>query len=161
MPSEQSTDLFDVARAGAEPLLAPVELSRRALRSQAEEGSLPPLLRGAGPRLRRRRSSDSLAKRLAGVGEGEREAVVLELVRAHVAAVLGHESPADVEAGRPFQELGFDSLGAVELRNRLGAATGLRLPPTVVFDYPTAAALAKHLLAKWSRVVASRRRRRS
>ena len=147
MPSEQITDLFDVARAGAEPLLAPVELSRRALRSQAEEGSLSPLLRALVP-ASAPRSSDSLAKRLAGVGEGEREAVVLELVRSHAATVLGYQSPADVEAGRPFQELGFDSLGAVELRNRLGAATGLKLPPTVVFDYPTATALAKHLLAQ-------------
>ena len=89
-----------------------------------------------------------LAARLAGLAPRERERVARELVCAHAAHVLGHATAAEVGAQRPFKELGFDSLAAVQLRDRLQAATALKLPSTVVFDHPTPVALARFLVAE-------------
>ncbi len=104
------------------------------------------------PEVRRARAQDtgrdeSAADLLRGVPEHEREHRMLELVRVHSAAALGHAGPDDVAPDRAFGDLGFDSLTALELRNRLGAVTGLTLPSTLIFDHPTPVALARHLLS--------------
>jgi acyl carrier protein len=100
------------------------------------------------PGRRARVAVESLAARLAAVPEAEREGFVAELVRSHVAAVLGHGSAAAIDPAAPFKDLGFDSLAAVELRNQLAQATGLRLPATLIFDYPSTGAVAGFLLGE-------------
>ncbi|MFI9364135.1 SDR family NAD(P)-dependent oxidoreductase [Kitasatospora sp. NPDC053057] len=90
-------------------------------------------------------SAERLAERLAGADPAQRRRLLTDLVTAQTAAVLGHRGGDQVPGERSFRELGLDSLAAVELRNRLGAETGLKLSPTLVFDFPTPAALAGHL----------------
>ncbi|GAB2846751.1 type I polyketide synthase [Lentzea nigeriaca] len=138
LSNRQGLDLFDAAWAAGDAVLFPVRLET----SAARLGEVPPLLRGLV------RSPVTAAKnqiRLSEVPAAELPKVLLELVRGEVAAVLGHRGTAAIDPGQPFAEIGFDSLTAVELRNRLTAATGVRLPATLVFDHPTPAAVAAHL----------------
>ncbi|NGO67242.1 acyl carrier protein, partial [Streptomyces boncukensis] len=90
-------------------------------------------------------ADDSFRRRFDEAGEAERPRLVLDLVREAVAAALGHRSPDEIESRRGFVAMGFDSLTAVETRNRISAKTGLRLPSTLMFDHPTPADLADHL----------------
>ncbi|MEU8383175.1 SDR family NAD(P)-dependent oxidoreductase [Streptosporangium sp. NPDC048865] len=148
LPVEQGLGLFDAAGAVDHPVLVPVRFDLPALRAREE---IPPLLRGLVPGRRRtasgrREEPDTLVRGLTALGAAERAETLLDLVRGQVAAVLGHARTDSVEPDRAFRELGFDSLTAVELRNRLAGATGLRLPVSLVFDHPTALALAGHLL---------------
>jgi acyl transferase domain-containing protein/acyl carrier protein len=142
---------LDRAVAGVAPLLA-MSLQPRALRAAARAGLLPPLLSNL-VRLPARRpvrpDQGTLARRLAGVPAEERQDVVLALVREEAASVLGHSDASSVDAERNLLELGFDSLGAVELRNRLAAATGIEIAPTVALEHPTPTALAAYLLARF------------
>ncbi|MBD3011257.1 SDR family NAD(P)-dependent oxidoreductase, partial [Streptomyces sp. 5-10] len=154
--------LFDAAHAVAdEAVLVPVRLEMATLRAAATTGELLPLYRGlvrtpvrraaaggrgpAAPEAVADTGEGTLAQRLAGQSEAQRQRTVLDLVRRQVAAVLGYASKDQVGAEQAFKELGFDSLTAVELRNRLNAATGLKLTATLVYDYPTPVALARHL----------------
>ncbi|MFF2198009.1 type I polyketide synthase, partial [Streptomyces sp. NPDC058157] len=154
LTADEGLSLLDTARTLDDAALAPVRLDLPALRRQSA-GPVPALLR-ALVRTPARRAAlsgapgpDGLSaelSRLAALPPAERADTVLTLVRNQVAAVLGHTTPGAVDPGRAFRELGFDSLAAMELRNRLSAATGVRLPATAVFDHPTPSALAAHLL---------------
>jgi pimaricinolide synthase PimS1 len=147
LSNERGLELLDVARGVDEAVLAPAPLDATVLGGHARIGMLPPILSGLVRTTARssRAAGGSLARRLAGLPEEDWAAVVLELVRNQVAAVLGLQSGDAVDPGTSFKDLGFDSLGAVELRNRLTEATGVRLPATLIFDHPTPAAVAAHL----------------
>ncbi len=149
LSDERGLALFDAALAAGGSLELAAEVNQKTFRQLAAAGFLPPILRGlVHRRARRSAPTVSLAERLAKVPEAEREATVLQLVREEAAAVLGHASADEVAPERPFGELGFDSLAAVEMRNRLGSLTEAQLPVTLVFDYSTPASLAAFLFAE-------------
>ncbi|MFE7627873.1 SDR family NAD(P)-dependent oxidoreductase, partial [Streptomyces sp. NPDC057509] len=151
--SEGGVALFDAALRMDRPVVAPVQLDLAAVRAQGSAAR--DLFRTLVPVVTRRRATghteaNGLQQRLARIAETEREAVVLEVVLEQVASVLGYSSLQAIEPEKAFKDLGFDSLRAVEFRNAVSEATALRLPATVVFDYPTPAALARHLLGELS-----------
>ena len=144
---ERGLELFEAALACPRAEVLALELKRSGLRALAAAGALPSLLGSLVKAPSRPRSSGSFARKLASLPEAERETFAAELVRAEAAAVLGHASPREVDRRRAFKEIGFDSLAAVELRNRLQVATGLRLAATSVFDHPNVVALASYLVS--------------
>ncbi|GAA4544859.1 type I polyketide synthase [Streptomyces collinus] len=155
LATDDAMALFDAAPATGESVLAVTRLDTRAIRALGDR--VPPLLAGlvrgnsarrpaaAGDAPAGRPEGQGLADRLAALPATERERALVDVVRGRVAAVLGHADHTAIDADRPVQELGFDSLTAVELRNQLAAETGLRLPTTLVFDQPTPRALASYL----------------
>ncbi|MFL6113813.1 MAG: beta-ketoacyl reductase, partial [Catenulispora sp.] len=168
LAAEQGLELFDRAVRSAEPVVMAAEWDLSAVRAQAAGGGTVPGLFRALVRSRRapaataptapstptagsqntqnpQNPQDSWAHRLAGTSEAEGRKLLVDLVRSHAAAVLGHSASDSVGVDREFTELGFDSLTAVDLRNRLDAATGLRLPSAAAFDHPTIAAMAEYL----------------
>ncbi|MFJ6676107.1 SDR family NAD(P)-dependent oxidoreductase [Actinosynnema sp. NPDC091369] len=160
LPGADGLALFDAAVASDEAAVTAAVLDHAALRAQGER--MPAVLRGlvgTTPAARRAAAEEAapgdgsqLTQRLAGLSAAERETAVGELVRATVAQVLGHADDSGVDMAAAFKELGFDSLTAVELRNHLTASTGLRLPSTLIFDYPSPAAVAGYLAGQVSPV---------
>ncbi|BCI79224.1 hypothetical protein MTY66_08490 [Mycolicibacterium sp. TY66] len=154
MTPAQALQLFDDALTHDHPVAVAARLDRAALNTKARNGNLPVLFSGLVRSPRRRPAHDSgdatasksaLAQRLNGLTRDEQRALLTDMVCAQAAAVLGRPTPDDLDREAAFEELGFDSLTAVELRNRLKTVTGLALPPTLIFDHPSASALAAHL----------------
>jgi len=154
MSSDQALELMDTALIVDEPFMLPAHIDLAALRVKFDNGTLPPMFIDLINAPMRRQVDDSLAaaksksallQRLEGLPEDEQHSVLLDLVRSNIATVLGNASAEAIDPDRAFQELGFDSLTAVEMRNRLKSATGLALSPTLIFDYPNSAALAGYM----------------
>jgi polyketide synthase 12 len=139
---------FDAALLSERDSVVPLKLDTSAL--AALGSACPPLFRGM-VRTTRRSAADrvvsdkSWAETLDGLDGGARTAALTELVAAEIAASLGHSTVDDVDASLRFDEMGFDSLASVELRNRLSAATELSLPPTLVFDHPDLGSMVSYL----------------
>nr|WP_301129921.1 type I polyketide synthase [Streptomyces cacaoi] len=148
---EEGVALFDAALASPEAVSLPLRLDLAAFRVR---GEVPALLSGLVRVPGRRAAAGGgsaaaagLAERLSGLSPAEGREALLEAVRAEVAAVLGHAGAGAVDPATAFKDLGFDSLTAIELRNRLSSLTGTRLPATLLFDYPSADELVDHLYA--------------
>ncbi|MEU6075141.1 SDR family NAD(P)-dependent oxidoreductase [Micromonospora sp. NPDC047074] len=154
----EALELFDVARGSERALVVPARFG-----TGGGTGPVHPLLSQLTRRRARRSAAGgaeatdgaAFAETMRGLPEEKRVRALTDLVLAHVATVLGHADPGAVEPTRAFRELGFDSLTAVELRNRLGAATGLRLPATLIFDNPAPNVLAAWLAARFAPAPAS------
>lgn len=152
LSSAEALELFDAGVAADEAEFAAVLLDRAALRAQARAGTLLPLLHGLVPAPQREertagadRAADLRSRLAQAAADGERTDLVHRVVVRELAGVLGHQEAAEIDADRGFFEMGLDSLTAIDLRNRLDAATGLRLPTAVLFDHPNVRALTRHL----------------
>ncbi len=143
---------YDAAVAGGQPALAPVRLDKAALAKLARTDQLPPLLAELAPRraatMAAAEPAERLRQELADRPAADRHGYLLGLLGREVAAVLGQGADFRLDPDQPFTKAGFDSLTAVDLRNRLRAMTGTSLTATLVFDHPTPRALADHLLAE-------------
>ncbi|MGC9544764.1 type I polyketide synthase, partial [Streptomyces sp. UG1] len=147
LSADEGLTLLDAALSDDRPSLVPVGLDTGAVRDRLGDAPVPPVLRELVrvPARRAGAAGPSLARRLAGLSPEDQRAALLDLVCGQIAAALGHASTSSVDPDRAFRDLGLDSLIAVNLRNRLTSATGLRLPVTVVFDRPTPAALVEYV----------------
>ncbi|MEU7277096.1 SDR family NAD(P)-dependent oxidoreductase, partial [Streptomyces asiaticus] len=152
LETEQGLALLDIALDSGLPTLAPIRLDLATMRREAHADDLPPLfrslVRGAAPQAATGAivsGGAAPAEAFAAMSGEDRQQALLKLVRNATATVLGHDTADAVHPTQNFRELGFDSLTAVELRNRLSAATGLRLPATLVFDHPTPTAVVRLL----------------
>ncbi|MFJ9245612.1 type I polyketide synthase [Streptomyces sp. NPDC101776] len=153
MTNDTALALFDTALTTPYAVLVAAEIDTGRSDGGRQSGVLRDLATRARPAVRSRgtsagRAADpsgALRRELESASEVDRRRRLLSLVRGTAAAVLGHADATAVRPGIGFMESGFDSLGVIELRNRLGTATGLRLPSTVVLDHPTPTALADHL----------------
>jgi polyketide synthase 1/15 len=154
MNAGQALELFDAALAVDHPVVVATRLDRAALDARAQSGELPALFSGLARRPRRRlvddivdatQSRSALAQRLHGLAPDDQHSLLVETVCLHAAAVMGHPAPEEIDPDTAFQNLGFDSLTGVELRNHIKTATGLTLPPTLIFDHPTPTAVADYI----------------
>ncbi|WP_141576725.1 type I polyketide synthase [Actinomadura sp. WMMA1423] len=151
IPVAEAPALFDAALAADEALTVPLAVDAAALRARTDQ--IPAPLRALAPPRPRRaaatvpgaREAGALRDELRGLDEPAQDALLRDLVLRHAATLLGHAAPGALDPEREFLELGFDSLSAMELRGALGEATGLELPPMVVFDARDPAGLARRL----------------
>jgi acyl transferase domain-containing protein/NADPH:quinone reductase-like Zn-dependent oxidoreductase/acyl carrier protein len=153
LPTEEGLALFDAARRDGRPALLALGFDASALADRVPD-ELPAPLRALTVPVRPGRGRAAAGRpgdwsfRLRAMASTERRVALIGLIRTRTATVLGHEDASAVPVDASFKTLGFDSLTAVELRNQLAAATGLRLPATILFDYPEVAVLAEHLLSR-------------
>ncbi|MFD3486315.1 SDR family NAD(P)-dependent oxidoreductase [Streptomyces sp. NPDC058665] len=153
MPADQALGHFDAALEAAQVVVVPAKLDLAGLRARAATTPVAPVFRGL-VRTPLRSAAQSagagaevgaLGQAIAGRPEAEQDKIILDFLRNHVATVLGHGSPNSIDPVHSFKELGFDSLSSVELRNSLNKASGMRLPSTLLFDYPTPTVLAGYI----------------
>ncbi|GAA4601309.1 acyl transferase domain-containing protein/thioesterase domain-containing protein/acyl carrier protein [Actinoplanes octamycinicus] len=145
LTAEEGLDLFDAALRGDRAVLLPMRLDLGGL---SADGATPHKLRDLMPKPRRgpaQAEQQSMAERLAALPVAERTTMLVEHVRVQAASVLGYPDTETIGSGTRFLQMGFDSLTALELRNRLSKATGVRLPATVAFENPTPQALGAYL----------------
>ena len=147
----EGLDLFDLAHTLDTPLVAPLQLNRQLLRKLANAELLPAIAKAlvpAVPAASTRAGTGALARQIVNAPAQERDAIALRGVLEQIAAILGHSSHAAIDPDQPLKDLGFDSLAAIELRNRLNRISGLQLPAAIALDLPTARAIATHVGAQ-------------
>ncbi|WP_204038484.1 type I polyketide synthase, partial [Micromonospora qiuiae] len=144
MTTTHALNLLDQALTTNHPHLLTANINLPALRQQPTN-TLPPTLRALTPTTTPTTKTPTLTNQLTNQTPQEQQQLILNTIRTHIAAVLGHTNPQHIDEQQPFKDLGFDSLTALELRNRLNTATGQHLPATIIFDHPTPKALTQYL----------------